>query len=102
VASFILPPALPVAKASPAPSSRLRVHSGYAPPGNAGTGGYSSQWQIREGVAMTTAEKPITAVFLVDHETTIPSVALALQNSGAGAIVSEGPLTKDSWRWAAM
>jgi len=94
-AQYILPALLPVAKASAGPSYRTRVHSGYSSPDNSGTGGYSSTWQIRQGANLPAAEKPITAVFLVNQKSYIPSVALAMQNSGVGAIVSEEPVGEE-------
>lgn len=96
LAPDILPAVLPAAVDSAGPSARFRAHSGYAPPDLSFVGGaYESLWQIREGVKLPANTNPITPIFLVNHETNIPPMAFAFQNSGAGAIVSEDEISDE-------
>ena len=90
VSQYALPESMPVAKESIGPSEMMRVHSGYANDSNTGSGGYASYWETHDGVRIRTAASGgMQAVFLVNHEAAIPQLALAMQNSGTGAIVSE-------------
>ena len=89
-APYLLPDPLPAAKDSTGPSEMMRVHAGYANDTNTGSGGYQSYWEIHDGTKVPAAASGgIQAVFLVNHETSIPPAALAMQASGAGAVVSE-------------
>jgi len=89
-APYVIPASLPIAIESKGPSQMMRVHSGYANDANAGSGGYQSSWETHDPWRVRAIPSGgIRAVFLVDAETTIPDVALALQESGAGAIVAE-------------
>jgi C-terminal processing protease CtpA/Prc len=82
---------LPLRTDSIGPALALRLHSGYAND-SGGYSGYHSSWEIQDRPTVTAAVIPsnaVTPVFLVNHETQIPYVALAAQASGAGAIVTE-------------
>jgi len=85
---------LPVSQAATEPGSFSRSHSGYPAPDGSGSGGYFSEMAVREGLPILPGKekKDVPAVFLVNKSTTIPMVALALQNGGTGAIVSEDPI----------
>jgi C-terminal processing protease CtpA/Prc len=94
----LLPSGLPIWKLSVGPGQAVRVHSGYPRdirPGELGSrepDDYRSTWEIADGDAVAPAVRAanaITPVFLVNRETDIPYLALAAQNSGAGAIVTE-------------
>jgi C-terminal processing protease CtpA/Prc len=90
LAGYVLPSSLPMAKEAIGPARMTRVHSGYANDTNMGSGGYESHWEVQDGGRIPAAAKGgIQAVFLVNHETTIAQMMLAMQESGAGAIVSE-------------
>ena len=89
VAGYLLPPALPVDRPSVAPSKLTRKHSGYANETGTGSGGYESLWESRDGLHLSAADNSLRPVFLVNSQASIPESALAAQNSGAGAIVSE-------------
>ncbi len=83
------------------PAQRFLLHSGYRPQNGSTSGGYYSGFLTRfadqfEPVAGAAAGSPKRVVFLVDRETAVPSVALALQVSGDGRIVAEGGLSEDS------
>jgi C-terminal processing protease CtpA/Prc len=86
--------ALPVSRPIAGPGFFSRSHSGYPSPDGSGSGGYFSQMAIREGLQVLPGKdkKDVPAVFLVDKNTSIPPLALALQNAGTGAIVSEDPI----------
>ena len=71
------------------PSSRVVLHSGYR--AQAGGAGFYSSKQMVEAAAIVrpregAAKKNV--VFLVDRESPIPPIALALQQNGSGAIVT--------------
>lgn len=81
---------LPIAKAVTGPAYLFRVHSGYASPQMIASGGfYRSSWERQDGVRIQAAAKTIRPVFLVNSKTQIPTIALAVQDSSEGAIVSE-------------
>jgi C-terminal processing protease CtpA/Prc len=94
-ASSVLPYRLPIRKLSVGPGYAARVHSGYQGDFAANepeVDFYHSSWEIADGFTITPAgnlANAITPVFLVNHQTDIPYFALAAQNSGAGAIVTE-------------
>jgi C-terminal processing protease CtpA/Prc len=92
-ANFVMPSALPVSKTCAGPDVAMRFHSGYEPENRFGSGGYRSTWNIEDGVRLAAGTGGIRAVFLVDHATTIPAVALTMQNCGEGAIMAEEPLS---------
>jgi C-terminal processing protease CtpA/Prc len=71
------------------PSSRAVIHSGY----RAQAGGarfYSSQQAIDAAAVVRPRPDAVkkTVVFLVDHDSPVPPIALALQHHGSGAIVT--------------
>ena len=90
LAQYVIPESLPVVKESTAPSRMMRVHSGYPNEANTGSGGYQSYWETHDRARIPAAATGgIRAIFLVNHDTSIPEVALAMEESGEGAIVSE-------------
>jgi C-terminal processing protease CtpA/Prc len=102
VGQYVLPDSLPMAKESIGPSLMMRVHSGYANDSGTGrpvieggakpTAAYRSYWEAYDLLSPSSSgigTGDARAIFLVNHETTIPELALAMQDSGAGAIVSE-------------
>lgn len=95
MASSVMPYRLPIRKLSVGPGYAARVHSGYQGDFAANEPEVDfdhSSWEIADGYTVTPAGNPanaITAVFLVNHETDIPYLAMAAQSSGAGAIVTE-------------
>jgi len=93
MASYILRQ-FPVGRTIAGPGFYSRRHSGYPAPDDSGSGGYFSEMAIREGLQILPGKdkKDVPAVFLVNKGTTIPMLALALQNAGTGAIVSDGPI----------
>ena len=97
----LLPLRLPIHKLSAGPGHAVRVHSGYSRDispvcrGSTDFDEYQSNWAIADGDTVTpagNAANAITPVFLVNHDTEIPYLALASQNSGSGAIVTEDSL----------
>ena len=84
----------PVGETAIAPGTFSREHSGYPAPDGSGSGGYFSHMAIRAGLEISpgSEKKDLPAVFLVNKATTIPMLALALQDRGTAAIVSEGPI----------
>lgn len=89
-----LPTSLPLPKPANGPALMRRQHSGYAPPdGVVSSGGYKSTWDMEYvgGVSLGV----MRPVFLVNSKTLLPMIALAAQNSGAGAIVSEDALNDE-------
>jgi C-terminal processing protease CtpA/Prc len=93
VAAFLLPTIWPVDRESIGPSMLMRKHSGYANDAATGSGGYESLWESQDGVRLPAAPNPIRPVILVNSRTSIPTTALSIQNSGAGAIVSEDAIS---------
>jgi C-terminal processing protease CtpA/Prc len=86
---YLMPATLPVSKAVSGAALVIRRHNGYATPGGPPGLGYHSTWDRREIVQLLPVTNPIRPVFLVNKRTVIPGIALAIQSSGAGAIVSE-------------
>ena len=81
------------------PAQRFLLHSGYRPQNGTTSGGYYSGFLTRfadQFEPVAGAGAPGRVVFLVDRDTAVPSVALALQVSGDGRIVAEGGLSEDS------
>src|SRR5207249_9141762 len=106
---YVLPKSVPAGQALARIELVSRKHSGYAPPDNSGSGGYFSSLEIQEGVSQrpTPIASNVRFIFLVNKDTVIPPMALALQNGGTGAIVSEDPvderqadLSRSIWLWA--
>ncbi len=91
--SNLLPPSLPLRNVSFGPRFVTRRHSGYAPAD--GSGGYHSTWEMQDALTLQASPNPIQPVFLVNSKTLIPPVAFAIQSSGAGAIVSEDPISDE-------
>jgi C-terminal processing protease CtpA/Prc len=79
----------PAASPGAAPSTLSRIHHGYAGQPATGYQGYSSSWLIDGGHSVTTSTMRVRPVFLVNSATIIPDIALALQDTGECAIVSE-------------
>ena len=81
---------LPIAKSTGGPAYLFRSHSGYASPPMISSGGfYRSSWGMWDGTRMHAAAKTIRLVFLINSKTLLPTLVLAIQDSGEGAIVSE-------------
>ena len=83
VVLYPLSPMVPVALESIGPSMPMRKHDGYD----------ESLWEWHDGLHLPAAPNPVRPVFLVNSQTEIPPMALAVQNSGAGAIVSEDAIS---------
>jgi C-terminal processing protease CtpA/Prc len=77
-----------------APAQRYRFHSGYRTQLGASSGFYTSgfQTQLAESFAPPAGALAKRVVFLVNADTVLPPVAMALQAAGDGAIVAEGAL----------
>ncbi len=90
IGPYVLPSSFGAAKAGVGPSRMMRAHSGYQNDAGSGSGGYESYWETHDGMAMAaTPARGLRVVYLVNHLSAIPELALAVQNSGNGAIVSE-------------
>lgn len=74
------------------PGERRRMHIGYAPQDGTTSGDYSSGFYLqgRPPIKPASGAKDIPVVFLIGPHADLPDVALGLQASGKGAIVSEG------------
>jgi C-terminal processing protease CtpA/Prc len=74
------------------PAERRRMHVGYAPQDGTTSGDYSSGFYLqgRQPIKPDSGAKDIPVVFLIGPHADLPDVALGLQASGRGAIVSEG------------
>jgi C-terminal processing protease CtpA/Prc len=82
-----------------APAQRYRFHSGFRTQLGTSSGGYDSGFQTVlaerfEPPAGTAAKR---VVFLVNADTVLPPIAMALQAAGDGAVVSEGELREDAF-----
>lgn len=80
------------------PAQRTVRHAGYHTQGPEGTsGGYSSFFEtaFADDVAPLPGASPKRVVFVVNGDTSLPPLALALQRSGDGFIVFEG--SKGGW-----
>ena len=78
-----------VSEPTPLPSSRAVFHSGYR--AQAGGASFYSSQQMVEAAAIVRprdGSSKKTVVFLVDRESPIPPIALALQQKGSGGIVT--------------
>jgi C-terminal processing protease CtpA/Prc len=101
VASFVLLEPLAgllASRRSHAPAQRTVRHAGYHTQGPAGSsGGYSSFFEtaFADDVVPGPGASPKRVVFVVNGETSLPPLALALQRSGEGFIVFAG--SKGGW-----
>ena len=79
------------------PGERRRMHVGYAPQDGTSSGGYSSgfYFQGRPAIKPATGAKDIPVVFLIGPHSDLPDLALGLQASGRGAIVTEGKFNEE-------
>lgn len=77
-----------------APGQRARMHDGFAPENGSTSGGYYSAFYVQDGqrIAPAAKAKPVPVVFLVNDETPLPPVAVALQGAGKGGIVASGTI----------
>jgi hypothetical protein len=80
-----------------APSQRYLEHSGYRPQTFVSSGGYTSGFVtlFAETFQSSTGSTRKRVVFLVDSNTAIPELALALQAAGDGVIVSQGRIREE-------
>jgi C-terminal processing protease CtpA/Prc len=101
VASFVLLEPLAgvlVSRRTHPPAQRTVRHAGYHTQGPEGTsGGYSSFFEtaFADDIAPLPGASPKRVVFVVNGDTSLPPLALALQRSGDGFIVFEG--SKGGW-----
>jgi C-terminal processing protease CtpA/Prc len=76
------------------PRERRRMHSGFAPQGLATTGGYFSATYLVDGAHIKADAKsrarPI--VFLVNRNSELPRLAVALQAEGRATIIADGSM----------
>jgi C-terminal processing protease CtpA/Prc len=80
------------------PSERRRMHLGYASQFGNTWGIYSSGLYVqnRPTIEPEAGARGLPVVFLLDPKADLPDVALGLQASGKGAIVSEGAINGES------
>ena len=80
------------------PGERRRMHIGYPPQNGSATGDYSSGFylQIRQQIKPEPGAKDLPVVFLISPQADLPDIALGLQASGKGAIVSEGLFNEEA------
>jgi len=85
---------LPVSQATAGPGTFSRRHSGYPSPDGSDSGAYHSEIAVVQGLEIRPGKdkKDVPAVFLVNKGASVPELAMALQNRGTGAIVSEDPI----------
>ena len=79
------------------PGERRRMHIGYAPQDGSTSGDYSSGFYLqgRQRIEPGPGAKDIPAIFLTGSHADLPDIALGLQASGKGAIVSEGSFNEE-------
>jgi len=79
------------------PGERRRKHIGYAPQDGFTSGGYSSGFYLqgRPSIDPGKSAKDLPVVFLIGANSDLPDIALGLQSSGKGAIVSEGTFNEE-------
>jgi C-terminal processing protease CtpA/Prc len=79
------------------PGNRRRKYLGYAPRDGFSSGGYSSGFYLegRTPIKSGVQAKHLAVVFLVSRNSDLPDLALGLQASGNGAIVSEGAFSDE-------
>ncbi len=75
-----------------APAQRFRYHSGFRAQFGESSGGYNSGFQtlLADRFAPPAGAVAKRVVFLVNGDTVLPPVAMALQAAGDGAVVAEG------------
>jgi C-terminal processing protease CtpA/Prc len=80
-----------------APGRRHRMHQGF-PPQNGVSADYSASFITRDGQRFWTGQSPIPRpiVFVVNNRSSLPGIALALQDAGLAAIIAEGPIGDES------
>jgi C-terminal processing protease CtpA/Prc len=94
MANYLMPSSLPVSKAVSV-STMMRRHSGYARLDGSSGVGYHSSWEMKEIARLQPVANPIRPVFLVNSNSSLPLIALAIQDAGAGAIVSEDAISEE-------
>ena len=79
------------------PGERRRMHIGYASQEGTTSGDYSSGFYLqgRQPIKPGSGAKDIPVVFLIGPHADLPGMALGLQASGRGAIVSEGSFNEE-------
>lgn len=79
------------------PSDRRRKYLGYAPQDGSTSGGYSSGFYLqgRPPIKPGVNAKHLAVVFIISRNSDVPDLALGLQASGKGAIVSEGTFSDE-------
>lgn len=79
------------------PGERRRKYLGYAPHDGSTSGGYSSGFYLqgRPMIKPGMKTKQLPVVFLISRNSDLPDLALGLQASGKGAIVSEGTFSDE-------
>jgi C-terminal processing protease CtpA/Prc len=79
------------------PGERRRMHIGFAPQDGFTSGNYSSGFYLqgRPAIKPATGAKDISVVFLIGPHSDLPDLALGLQASGRGAIVTEGTFNEE-------
>ncbi len=77
------------------PGQRKRLHMGYPPQQGMSSGGYYNGFTTSNGQYIAPSGSGIDApvVFLINESGGIPSLALALQEAGRAAVVSEGTVS---------
>ncbi|HUD15447.1 MAG TPA: S41 family peptidase [Terracidiphilus sp.] len=80
------------------PGERRRMHLGFAPQDGTTSGRYSSGFYLqgRQPIKPAGGGKDIPVVFIIGPHSDLPEMALGLQASGKGAIVSEGSSSEES------
>jgi C-terminal processing protease CtpA/Prc len=86
-APYILPRSLPGPRTDAGPSLAVRRYNGY--PAENLSSQYHAYWELQDGPRLAPASEEMRSVFLVNSKTVLPMIALAMQSSGWGAIVSE-------------
>jgi C-terminal processing protease CtpA/Prc len=79
------------------PGERRRMHVGYTPQDGTTSGDYSSGFYLqgRQPIKPESGAKDIPVVFLIGPHADLPDMALGLQASGRGAIVSEDSFNEE-------
>lgn len=74
------------------PAERQRQHSGFAPQSGGTSGGYFSGWRVKDGPVFRPPASVVDkrVAFVINANSEVPLVALALQDAGRASIVAEG------------